>query len=109
NSADDCTIKNGSIAGFNRGIGPVPISANSTSEDCFFQNLSLADCAEFGILTGTGAVLESCRIRSGSTSGTGITVSHRASLTRCTVTGGGTGYFAGAGCSFANCTAAGAA
>src|SRR4051794_34198710 len=73
------TVRNGTIRGFVAGIfGSAP--------GCAFRDLALTFCTNYGIRTGQGAILESCRA-SQNTGTAGIAAGWGATLSNCTATG----------------------
>src|SRR3954471_15205057 len=93
------TVRNGTIRGFVAGIfGSAPGSA--------FRDLALTFCTNYGIRTGQGAILESCR--ASQNSGTaGIAAGWGATLSNCAATGNTvtTAIGTGSSSSLLNCSA----
>ena len=98
------SIRRGSIKGFDYGINSLFASGNARA--CEFRNLAVSSCSIAGILTGEGAVLESCRAH-GNSGDYGIFAGGGSSLANCTATNNSTTYAirTAAGSSLTNCTA----
>jgi hypothetical protein len=96
------SVRSGSIKGFDNGINSLFAGARG----CAFRDLAVSACAGNGILTGGGAVLESCRAHDNS-GNYGISASEGSSLTNCTASNNTviSGISAGQGSSLTNCTA----
>jgi Right handed beta helix region len=121
-TANSCTVKNGSIVGFDFGIG-------GTGNAGAFVGLAVSGCTNTGLLAGDGSRIEGCRaqdvigtgIRAGSgvnlancsalnNVGLGIQVADNCTLINCASTGSGAvGISVGIGCTLTNCTANGGA
>ncbi len=101
-AAHRCTVKNGSLNGFAQGINSITTAARG----CVFRDLSAANCTNYGLRAGEGAVLESCRVHDcGGTAAilTGMT----GTLFNCVAVGNSASNAiqAGAGSTLSNCAA----
>src|SRR5947209_5448985 len=94
------TIRNGTVQGFLFGIN------GNTASACAFRDLAVTGCTSYGILTGPGAVLESCRAHDNS-GNAGIAAGQGSTLSNCTANSNtaAAGISAGAGCALTNCSA----
>jgi parallel beta-helix repeat protein len=93
------TVRNGTIKGFDHAIF-------GTAHACAFRDLAVTGCTNYGIRTGDGAVLESCR--ASQNSGTaGIAAGWGSTLTNCAVMGNTVtfGITTGSSSALTNCTA----
>ena len=98
-AADHCTIKNGSVSGFGKGI-------NSNARSGSVLQISVSGCTNTGITTGSAWEISGCKAHDNT--GTGIFAGGGATLTNCTATNnqGTAGISTLEGCSLINCTAA---
>jgi parallel beta-helix repeat protein len=105
-TAHRASVRNGSLKGFASGIRS--LLAGDYARGCGFRDLGVSGCTAYGILAGTGAVLESCRAHDNS-GVAGIFAFTGSSLAHCTASGntGSYGIFAFTGSSLAHCTASG--
>lgn len=100
------SVRNGSVKGFANGVN----SISSTARACAFRDLSASNCTVAGIITGVGAVLESCRAHDNS-GNAGIEAGTGSSLTNCSAcfnTSAATlsaGFGASSSCTISHCTA----
>ena len=104
-SAHRFTLLNGSIKGFAFGVNN--ITPTSGARGGKFRDLDVSGCTTTAILTGPGAVLESCRVHD-NTGTYGISANNGSTLTNCTATKN-TVTFAiasGVGATLTNCSVA---
>ena len=84
-SADGCSLKNGSIRGFETGIYNYANSAK-------LENLEVSECSQIGIYSGIGSVLKNCRALNNSA--TGISTGAGSTAEQCVAeNNGGQGIF----------------
>jgi parallel beta-helix repeat protein len=96
------TVRNGTIRGFGYGIRcyPTPDYAKS----CLFENLTVSDCATYGLFGGTAARVIDCAVSA--SQGIGIQVEHGSLVRGCTLHGiQGYGIWAKGGCAITRCSA----
>ena len=103
-TAHRASVRNGSLKGFANGI--VSLLATDYARGCGFRDLSVSGCTAYGILAGSGAVLESCRAHDNSGTA-GIFAGPGSSLTNCTASGNTSNYgiYADTGSSLTHCSA----
>src|SRR5437763_4277045 len=122
NMSHRTTVRNGTVKGFVSGIV-------GGAKACAFRDLAVTGCTTYGIVTGPGAVLESCRahdnsgiaaiatgqgstvsncVANGNTTTYGISVNYNSAVTNCSAFSntGLYGIHAYAGSTLTNCSAA---
>jgi parallel beta-helix repeat protein len=97
-------VRNGSIKGFNNGVQSILVP--DFAHACAFRDLSVSGCTDYGLRTGKGAVLESCRAHDNSGT-SGIYAGIGSTLSNCSASSNASiyGIFAGYGSSLGNCSA----
>jgi parallel beta-helix repeat protein len=103
-AAHRLSLLNGSLKGFAVGINC--INPNSGARGGKFRDLDVSGCTSTAILTGPGAVLESCRVHD-NTGTNGFSCNFGSTLTNCTASANTVTYAiaAGVGATLINCTA----
>jgi len=103
-AAHRMSVLNGSIKGFALGINSV--NATSGARGSKLRDLDVSGCTSIAILTGPGAVLESCRVHD-NTGSHGFSCNSGSTLTNCTASTNTVTYAiaAGVGATLINCAA----
>lgn len=105
-SSDRCTIRNGSIRGFQNGIHALT-AANAQAAGTCLDTIAVGACTAAAITLGAASTLQDCRVTDGA--GTGISAGNASALTRCTVqnltaAGEGSGILAAEACTLTQCS-----
>ena len=91
------TVRNGTVKGFLFGIH------GNIAKACAFRDLAVTGCTSYGILTGPGAILESCRAHDNS-GNAGIAAGQGSTLSNCAASSNtaAVGISTGPGCALTN-------